>query len=230
MNDIPYRAALVIGAGPGVGASLARRFAAAGLKVAIAARSAPSLAEIAAETGAEAFAADATDPESVTRLFDAAEARLGAIDVVVYNVGARIRGPLAELDPQAVRQAFDINAFGGFLAAREAARRLAPRGRGALIFTGATASLKGNAISAPFAMGKFALRALAESAARELGPKGVHVAHVVIDGVIRDAGQSDAHDATLHPDDIADAYVDLLRQKRSAWAFEVAVRPWVEKF
>jgi NAD(P)-dependent dehydrogenase (short-subunit alcohol dehydrogenase family) len=230
MNDIPYRAALVIGAGPGVGASLARRFAAAGLKVAIAARSAPSLAEIAAETGAEAFAADATDPASVEKLFAAAEARIGEIDVVVYNVGARIRGPLAELDPQAVRQAFDLNAFGGFLAAREAARRFPARGRGALLFTGATASLKGNAISAPFAMGKFALRALAESAARELGPKGVHVAHVVIDGVIRAAGQTDLHDTTLHPDDIAEAYVDLLRQKRSAWAFEVTVRPWVEKF
>jgi NAD(P)-dependent dehydrogenase (short-subunit alcohol dehydrogenase family) len=230
MNDIPYRAALIIGAGPGVGASLARRFSAAGLKVAIAARSTPSLAAIAGETGAEAFAADATDPESVARLFAAAEAKLGEIDVVVYNVGARIRGPLAELDPEAVRQAFEINAFGGFLAAREAAKRFGPRGRGALFFTGATASLKGYAISAPFAMGKFALRALAESAARELGPKGVHVAHVVIDGVIRAPGQSDVIDATLLPDDIADAYVDLLRQKRSAWSFEVTVRPWVEKF
>jgi NAD(P)-dependent dehydrogenase (short-subunit alcohol dehydrogenase family) len=230
MNDTPYRAALVIGAGPGLGAALARRFAGAGMKVALAARSAETLAPICAETGAEGFAADATDPASVEALFAAAEAKLGEIDVVVYNVGARIRGPLAELDPEAVRQAFEINALGGFLAAREAARRFVPRGRGALFFTGATASLKGYAISAPFAMGKFALRALAESAARELGPKGVHVAHIVVDGVIRAPGRSDAVDQTLEPDAIADAYVDLLRQKRSAWAFEITVRPWLEKF
>lgn len=230
MNDIPYRAALIVGAGPGVGASLARRFSAVGLKVGVVARDAQRLGSIAAETGAEGFAADATDPASVEALFKAAEAKLGEIDVVVYNVGARIRGKLAELEPEAVRQAIDINAFGGFLVAREAAKRFEKLGRGALFFTGATSSLKAYAISAPFAMGKFALRALAQSAARELGPKGVHVAHVVIDGVIRDTGRADPADATLEPDAIADAYLDLLRQKRSAWSFEVAVRPWVEKF
>ncbi|WP_400767407.1 SDR family NAD(P)-dependent oxidoreductase [Methylosinus sporium] len=230
MNDIPYRAALIIGAGPGVGASLARRFAAAGLKVGVVARDAQRLAPIAAATGAEGFAADAADPASVAALFEAAEAKLGEIDVVVYNAGARIRGALAELDPEAVRRAFDVNAFGGFLVAREAAKRFEKRGHGALFFTGATSSLKAYAISAPFAMGKFALRALAQSAARELGPKGVHVAHIVIDGVIRDAGRVDPADATLEPDAIADAYVDLLRQKRSAWSFEVELRPWCEKF
>lgn len=230
MNDTPYRAALVIGAGPGLGAALARRFAGAGMKVALAARTSETLAAICAETGAEGFAADATDPASVERLFAAAETKLGEIDVVVYNAGARIRGPLAELEPDAVRHALEINAFGGFLAAREAARRFVPRGRGALFFTGATASLKGYAISAPFAMGKFALRALAESAARELGPKGVHVAHIVVDGVIRSPGRLDPVDQTLEPDAIADAYLDLLRQKRSAWAFEVTVRPWIESF
>lgn len=230
MNDIPYRAALIVGAGPGVGAALARRFSADGLKVGVAARDAQRLAAIAAETGAEGFAADATDPASVEALFEAAETKLGEIDVVVYNAGARIRGPLAELDPEAVRRAFDVNAFGGFLVAREAAKRFEKRGRGALFFTGATSSLKAYAISAPFAMGKFALRALAQSAARELGPKGVHVAHIVIDGVIRDTGRIDPADATLEPDAIADAYLDLLRQKRSAWSFEVELRPWSERF
>ncbi|BBU63007.1 SDR family oxidoreductase [Methylosinus sp. C49] len=230
MNDIPYRAALIVGAGPGVGASLARRFSAAGLKVGVVAREAQRLGAVAAATGAEGFSADATDPASVEALFKAAEGKLGEIDVVVYNAGARIRGSLAELDPEAVRRAFDVNAFGGFLVAREAAKRFEKLGRGALFFTGATSSLKAYAISAPFAMGKFALRALAQSAARELGPKGVHVAHIVVDGVIRDAGRVDPADATLEPDAIADAYLDLLRQKRSAWSFEVELRPWCEKF
>ncbi|PWB80322.1 MAG: oxidoreductase, partial [Methylocystaceae bacterium] len=169
MTDLPYRAALIVGAGPGISASLARRLAAAGLKIGLAARNTEKLATLAAETGAETFAVDAADPSAVARLFEDAEARLGEIDVVVYNAAARLRGPLAELDPNEVRRALEISAFGGFLVVQQAARRLGARGRGAILLTGATASVKGYALSAPFAMGKFALRALAQSAARELG-------------------------------------------------------------
>lgn len=230
MTDLPYRAALIVGAGPGISASLARRLAAAGLKIGLAARNTEKLATLAAETGAETFAVDAADPSAVARLFEDAEARLGEIDVVVYNAAARLRGPLAELDPNEVRRALEISAFGGFLVVQQAARRLGARGRGAILLTGATASVKGYALSAPFAMGKFALRALAQSAARELGAKGVHVAHFVIDGAVRSASRPDHDDNTLHPDAIAQTYLDVLRQPRSAWSFEVELRPWAETF
>lgn len=230
MTDIPYRAALIVGTGPGISASLARRLAAAGLKIGLAARNTEKLATLAAETAAETFAVDAADPSAVARLFEEAEARLGEIDVVAYNAAARLRGPLAELDPNEVKRALEISAFGGFLVVQQAARRLAPRGRGAILLTGATASVKGYALSAPFAMGKFALRALAQSAARELGPKGVHVAHFIIDGAVRSASRPDHTDNTLDPDAIAQTYLDVLRQPRSAWSFEVELRPWVETF
>lgn len=230
MTDLPYRAALIVGTGPGVSASLARRLSAAGLKIGLAARNTEKLAALAAQTGAETFAADACDPAAVARLFQDAEARLGEIDVVVYNAAARLRGPLAELDPSEVKRALEISAFGGFLVVQQAARRLAPRGRGAIFLTGATASVKGYAHSAPFAMGKFALRALAQSAARELGPRGVHVAHFIIDGAVRSASRPDDGDTTLDPDAIAQTYLDVLRQPRSAWSFEVELRPWGETF
>lgn len=230
MTDLPYRAALIVGTGPGISASLARRLSLAGLKIGLAARDVEKLAPLAAETGAETFAVDATDAAAVERLFQDADARIGEIDVVVYNAGARVRGPLADLDPDEVRYALDVSAFGGFLVVRQAAKRLAPRGRGAILLTGATASVKGYAHSAPFAMGKFALRALAQSAARELGPKGVHVAHFIIDGVVRSAARPDPADATLDPDAIAQTYLDVLRQPRSAWSFEVELRPWSETF
>ncbi len=237
MSAVPYRAALIVGAGEGISASLARALAAAGLGVGLAARNVEKLGALAAATGAHLFAADAAKPEDVARLFAAAEAKLGAPDVVIYNASARAQGSLLDLDPEAVRAAIGITAFGGFLVAREAARRMVPKGggegRGAIFFTGATASVKGFSGSAAFAMGKFALRGLAESAARELGPKGIHVAHFVIDGAVRSTRRPDPPerpDSTLDPDAIAEAYLDTLAQKRSAWAFEVALRPWVEKF
>jgi NAD(P)-dependent dehydrogenase (short-subunit alcohol dehydrogenase family) len=226
MTELPYRSALIVGAGPGISASLARSLAAAGLKVGLAARNTAKLAAI----GAQTFAADASDPAAVARLFEEADAQLGEIDVVIYNAGARLRGPLAELDPAEVKRALEISAFGGFLVVQQAARRLGARGSGAILLTGATASIKGYAHSAPFAMGKFALRALAQSAARELGPKGVHVAHFVIDGAVRSASRPDASDNTLDPDAIAQTYLDVLRQPRSAWSLEVELRPWVETF
>jgi NAD(P)-dependent dehydrogenase (short-subunit alcohol dehydrogenase family) len=233
MSDIRYRSALIVGAGAGVSASLARSLAAAGLKIGLAARNAEKLAPLAAETGAETFSADASDPVAVARLFDEADARLGEIDVVVYNASAGARGPLVELDPAAVRKALDVCAYGGFLVIQQAARRMTLRGRGAILLTGASASVKGFALSAPFAMGKFALRGLAQSAARELGPKGIHVAHFIIDGGVRSASRPDPAqrpDSTLDPDAIAQAYSDVLRQPRSAWSFEVELRPWVETF
>jgi NAD(P)-dependent dehydrogenase (short-subunit alcohol dehydrogenase family) len=233
MTELPYRTALIVGAGSGISASVARGLAAAGLKVGLAARNTDKLALIAAETGAERFAVDASDPAAVAHLFEAADARLGVPDVVLYNPGARAHGPIAELDPEAVRKALEISAFGGFLTVRQAARRMIPRGAGAILLTGASASVKGFPQSAAFAMGKFALRGLAQSAARELGPKGIHVAHFVIDGGVRSARRpdpADRPDSTLDPDAIAQTYIEILRQPRSAWSLEVELRPWVEKF
>jgi NAD(P)-dependent dehydrogenase (short-subunit alcohol dehydrogenase family) len=233
MTDFPYRTALIVGAGPGISASLARRLTALGVKVGLAARDVGKLGALIAETGATAFAADASQAESVAALFEATTREIGAPDVVVYNASARVPGPLAEIDPAAVERALSVTAFGAFLVAQQAARRMVPQGRGAILLTGATAGVKGFANSAAFAMGKFALRGLAQSAARELGPKGIHVAHFVIDGGVR-AGHrpepADRPDSMLDPDAIAQTYVDVLRQPRSAWSLEVELRPWVERF
>jgi NAD(P)-dependent dehydrogenase (short-subunit alcohol dehydrogenase family) len=179
MTGIPYRTALIVGAGPGISASVARGLAAAGLGVGLAARNVEKLAPLAAEIRAQTFAVDATDPAAVGRLFDAADTQLGEPDVVLYNASARAHGPIAELDPEAVRNAIEVSAYGGFLVVQQAARRMIPHGRGAILLTGASASVKGYPLSAAFAMGKFALRGLAQSTARELGPKGIHVAHFV---------------------------------------------------
>jgi NAD(P)-dependent dehydrogenase (short-subunit alcohol dehydrogenase family) len=233
MTDIPYRTALIVGAGPGISASVARGLAAAGLKVGLAARNIEKLGPLAAEIRAQAFVVDATDPAAVVRLFDDAETRLGEPDVVVYNASARAHGPIAELDPEAVRKAVEVSAYGGFLVVQQAARRMIPHGRGAILLTGASASVKGYPLSAAFAMGKFALRGLAQSTARELGQKGIHVAHFVIDGGVRSARRpdpADRPDSTLDPDGIAQTYLDVLRQPRSAWSLEVELRPWVETF
>jgi NAD(P)-dependent dehydrogenase (short-subunit alcohol dehydrogenase family) len=231
--DFPYRTALIVGTGPGISASLARSLAGFGVNLALAARNVQKLDALVQDTGAQAFAADASDPESIARLFDQVSERIGEPEIVVYNAGARAHGPLADLDPDAVQKAIAITAFGGFLVTQQAAKRMVPRGHGAILLTGATASIKGFAHSASFAMGKFALRGLAQSAARELGPKGIHVAHFIIDGAVRAAHRpdhADKPDSTLDPDAIAQSYVDVLRQPRSAWSHEVELRPWVERF
>jgi NAD(P)-dependent dehydrogenase (short-subunit alcohol dehydrogenase family) len=230
MTDIPYRSVLIVGAGSGISASLARSLSTAGLRVGLAARNVKKLAPLAAEAKAQTFAVDATDPAAVARLFEDADLKLGEIDVVIYNASTRVRGPIVELDPEDVRRSIEVSAFGGFLVTQQAARRMTPRGHGAILLTGASASLKGFALSAAFAMGKFALRGLAQSAARELGPKGIHVAHFVIDGGVRSASRPDEGDRTLDPDGIAQTYLDVLRQPRNAWSMEVEVRPWVETF
>ena len=230
---LAYRTALVIGAGNGISASLARLLKAEGLQVGIVARDEKKLDRLAAEVGATPFTANAADPGDVERLFAKVDETIGEPDIVIYNPGARAHGSIADIDPEAVRSAIEICAFGGFLATQQAARRMIPKGRGAILLTGATASLKGYPMSSAFAMGKFALRGLAQSAARELGPKGIHVAHFVIDGAVRKAGQidpADNPDATLSPDSIAQTYLDTLRQSRDAWSLEIELRPWTEKF
>ena len=228
-----YRTALIVGAGSGLSASLARLFGKNGMTVALAARGADKLAGLAKETGAKVFACDATQRDQVEKLFTDVDASLGAPDGVVYNASFRTRGPLIDLDPAEVEKAIAVSAFGGFLVAQQAARRMLPQGRGAILFTGASASVKGYAQSAPFAMGKFALRGLAQSMARELSPRGIHVAHFVIDGGIRSDRRPespDKPDALLDPDAIAQSYLHVLQQPRSAWTFELEVRPWVESF
>ncbi|MGC8525026.1 MAG: SDR family NAD(P)-dependent oxidoreductase [Acidibrevibacterium sp.] len=228
-----FQSALIVGAGAGLSASLARQLAAQGTRVALAARNAEKLAPLAAEIGGTALACDAARPDAVAALFAETD-RLGfAPDCVIYNPSRRLRGAIADLDPAAVAEVLAISAYGGFLVGQQAARRMLTRGGGAIGFTGASASVKGYALSAPFAMGKFALRGLAQSMARELHPRGVHVVHLVIDGGIRSEHRptpAEAPDSLLDPDAIAATYLAALQQPRSAWSFEVELRPWVERF
>ena len=227
------RTALIIGTGPGLSASLARRCSAEGMQVAVAARDTAKLAEVCAASGARAYACDATVRDQVEALFESVEADLGTPHFVVYNPGARAHGPITDIDPGDVERALMVGCFGGFLVGQTAAKRLVPGRDGAIFFTGATASVKGYPHSAAFAMGKFGLRGLAQSMARELAPQGIHVAHFVIDGGIRSdlRGRIDpGDDHYLDPDAIADTYWHVYRQHRSSWTWEVEVRPWVETF
>jgi len=228
-----YKTALIVGAGPGLSASLARTLAREGMRIALAARDTAKLSTLASEIDAFTFELDASSPHEVQRLFEAVDRQIGEPDVVIYNASARVPGALIDLDPEAVRMAIEISAFGAFLVTQQAAKRMLVHGRGSILLTGATASIKGFANSTAFAMGKFALRGLAQSAARELAPKGIHVAHVVVDGGIRSAERVDPServDSTLDPDGIAETYLALLRQPRNAWSWEIEVRPWVENF
>src|ERR1700723_2661966 len=228
MAELAYRTALIVGVGGGLSASVARTFTKAGLKVALAARRANDLAALAKEIGGKSFACDATKRGDVAKLFADVEGAFGAPDVVVYNASYRTRGPFVDLDPVEVERALAVTAYGGFLVAQQAAKRMVPKGHGAIMLTGASAGVKGYPQSAPFAMGKFALRGLAQSMARELQPQGIHVAHIVVDGGIlstRRPNPPDKPDAMLDPDAIAQTYLDLLRQHRSAWAWEIELRP-----
>lgn len=233
MDEPRFSRALIVGAGSGLSAALARRFAKAGMRVGLAARDTEKLAALAAEIDARTFRCDATVPAGVDRLFEAVDRDLGAPDVVVYNPALRVLGPLLDLDPVDVARALSVGAYGGFLVAQQAAQRMLPSRHGAILFTGASASLKGFAQSAPFAMAKFALRGLAQSLARELGPQGIHVAHFVIDGAIRppDWPQPKSRpDSMLEPEAIAETCLSMVLQPRSAWTFEIELRPWVETF
>ena len=213
------RNALNVGTGSGISASFARALRKDGYQIALAARDAGKLAALAKDTGAHVIAADATQADSVAQLFAEVDRTLGDLDVVLYNASYRTRGPFLDLDPKEVAKTIEVSAFGGFLVGQQAARRMVKR----------------YAQSAPFTMGKFALRGLAQSMARELQGKGIHVAHFVIDGGVRNAargrpGDAASPDALLDPDAIADTYMATLKQPRSAWSLEVELRPWVERF
>jgi NAD(P)-dependent dehydrogenase (short-subunit alcohol dehydrogenase family) len=223
--------ALIVGAGAGLSAALARACARDGMDIVLAARDTQKLGPLAAETGAAAIACDATRADDVERLFAAVDAGGDRLDLVVYNASGRARGPIHELDPAAVDNAIRVTAFGGFLVAREAATRMLRQGHGTILFTGASASVKGYPRSSSFAMGKFALRGLAQSLARELQPHNIHVGHIVIDGGIANPQRTaNQPDSLLDPNAIAQSYLSLHRQQRSAWAWEIELRPWVENF
>jgi NAD(P)-dependent dehydrogenase (short-subunit alcohol dehydrogenase family) len=227
--------ALIVGAGQGLSASLTRLFKAQGMNVAIAARNTDKLAALCSDTGAKAYACDAVDAGQVGALFTAVATDMGEPDVVIYNASSRARGPVQDLDPEAVRTAIEVSCFGGFLVAQAAAKQMVPRERGTILLTGASASVKGYPNSSSFAMGKFGLRGLAQSLARELQPQNIHVAHFVIDGGIGQSAGDDraadrGEDGMLLPDEIAKEYLHVHRQHRSSWTWEIELRPWQEKF
>ena len=224
---------LIVGAGSGLSASLARQCHAAGMKVTLAARVGEKAGAMAHEIGASLHRCDASSIEDVAALFTALDDRIGTPDLVVYNPSARLRGPITVLDPEATRAAIEVTCFGAFLVAQQAARRMLARGSGSILFTGASAGVKGFANSSVFAMGKFGLRGLAQSLARELHPQNIHIGHFVIDGGIA-SEQADRQDdgsyRMLDPNAIAEAYLQFHNQHRSAWAWELELRPWVETF
>jgi NAD(P)-dependent dehydrogenase (short-subunit alcohol dehydrogenase family) len=223
---------LVVGAGEGLSASVARTMAREGMSVALAARNPAGLAQLASETGAQTYACDVSEPQQVAALFDAVDKDLGTPHWVLFNPSRRSRGPLVDLDPDAVRQDILVTCYGGFLVGQQAAKRMAKAGRGSIFFTGASASVKGYARSAPFAMGKFGLRGLAQSMAREFQPQNIHIAHFIIDGSIGapNGGRGSGKDDRLDPDAIAETYLAIHRQNRSAWTWEIELRPWAEAF
>ncbi len=226
--------ALIVGAGNGLSASLARMCHAEGMKVALAARSTGKLASLASEIDAGVYICDASEPKEVEELFGNVHSDLGIPNLVVYNPSNRIRGPIIDIDPDDAKKAIMITCFGGFLVSRQAAIQMVGRGSGTILFTGASASTKGYPNSSPFAMGKFGLRGLAQSLARELHPQNIHIGHFVIDGGIGSANDPRAEargaDGLLNPDSIAETYLHIHRQHRSAWTWEVELRPWGEKF
>jgi short-subunit dehydrogenase len=228
--------AIIIGAGEGLSASLARKLHLRGHTLVLAARNIDKLNDLQKETGATLVACDAADAEDMEKVFAAADALGEPLEIAVYNPSARVRGEITELDPDAVKSAILITSYGAFLMAQQAAKRMIPQGNGAILFTGASAGVKGYPKSSTFAIGKFGLRGLAQSLARELHPQGIHIGHFVIDGGIRSAARPeridapDKPDSMLDPDAIADSYLHLLDQPRSSWSWEIEVRPWVETF
>jgi len=230
--------ALIVGAGSGNSAAFARALAADGYRVVLAARNISKLEPLCAQIDAQAVCCDATSVESVADLFKSVERSVGKADVVLYNASAYTAGSITDLDPELVLNSLMQTAYGAFLVAQQATIGMKQLGGGALFFTGATASVKGFPGFAPFAMGKFALRGLAQSLARELGPENIHVAHFIIVGGIASPGRdlskpgagTNGDDAELEPDAIAHTYMAVLRQHRSAWTHEIDLRPWVENF
>ena len=234
MEENMTKSVLIVGAGLGLSSSLAKCCADQGMKVALAARNIDKLEAIAGETNAQLYQCDASSVHDVVELFARLDSSIGTPEMVIYNPSSRVHGPVQELDPLKVQDALNITCYGAFLVAQQAAQRMLIQGHGSIFFTGATAGIKGFANSSVFAMGKFGLRGLAQSLARELHPKNIHIGHFVIDGGIRanhrPERQDDGSDRMLNPDDIAKSYLQFHRQHRSAWAWEIELRPWLENF
>ena len=225
---------LIIGVGLGLSFSLARLFHNQGMKVSLASRNTDKLKKISSEIGASVYQCDASEIKEVENLFNRLDDTIGTPDLVIYNPSARVRGPVGNLDPIAVKKAIDITCFGAFLVAQESTKRMLKAGKGSIFFTGATAGVKGFANSSVFAMGKFGLRGLAQSMARELHPQNIHIGHFVIDGGIAGSkffgDNGNSNNSMLDPDEIAKTYLSFYNQDKSAWSWEIEVRPWVEKF
>jgi len=225
---------LIVGVGLGLSFSLARLFYKEGMKVSIASRNVDKLKDISSEVAANVYKCDASEIKDVQNLFNSLDATTGTPDLVIYNPSARVRGPVGNLDPIAVKKALDITCFGAFLVAQEATKRMLEAGKGSIFFTGATAGVKGFANSSVFAMGKFGLRGLAQSLARELHPQNIHIGHFVIDGGIAGSkffgDNGNSRNSMLDPDEIAKTYLSFYNQDKSTWSWEIEVRPWVEKF
>jgi short-subunit dehydrogenase len=228
--------AIIIGAGEGLSAALARKLHTRGHRLLLAARNIDKLTGLQRETGARLVTCDAADPADMEKVFAEADAMEGPLEVAIYNASGRVRGGITGIDPEAVKTAILVTGYGAFLMAQQAARRMIPNGRGSILFTGASAGVKGYPNSSSFAMGKFALRGLAQSLARELHPQGIHIGHFVIDGGIRNLKRpepvevAENPDSMLDPEAIADSYLHFIDQPRSSWAWEIELRPWVEKF
>jgi len=234
--EIKPRVALIVGAGEGLSASLARKLHSRGHNLVLAARNIDKLDTLKKETDAHLVQCDAADPDHMQNLFHTIDALGAPLDIAIYNPSARVRGSITEIDPDEVKSSILVTCYGAFLMAQQAARRMIANGKGSILLTGASAGVKGYPHSATFAMGKFGLRGLAQSLARELHPQGIHVGHFVIDGGIRNQNRPeridsvDNPDSMLDPDAIADSYLHFIDQPRSTWAWEIELRPWVEKF
>ena len=228
------RSALIVGAGSGLSSSLALKCAHLGMDVALAARNVEKLEDLSIQTKASLHKCDASKIDDVNRLFEDLDEKLGIPELVVYNPSARLRGAIETLDPEKTKEALNVTCFGAFLVAQQAAKRMLKRGSGSIFFTGASAGVKGFANSSVFAMGKFGLRGLAQALARELHPKNIHIGHFVIDGGIKSNERLERKGTgdydMLDPDEIAKTYLQFHDQNKSAWAWEVELRPWVETF
>ena len=224
MNEL----VLIVGVGSGLSASLARLCASKDMKVALAARNIDKLQDLKEEINAQTYKCDSSDIESVSNLFKETDKTIGTPNLVVYNPSVRLKGSITELDPKQTQDAINITCFGAFLVAQEASKRMLKRKSGSIFFTGASASIKGFANSSVFAMGKFGLRGLAQSLARELHPKNIHIGHFIIDGGI--GRQSMGTYEMINPNAIAKTYLQFHNQDKSAWSWEVELRTWIEKF
>ena len=220
---------LIIGVGYGLSASLARRFYKENMNIFLVARNIEKINKLTLEVNAKSFSCDVSKVSDVEKLFLDLDQFINSFDLVIYNPSLRIQGPINEFNPHEVKKSLDITCFGAFLVAHQATKRMLKQGNGAIFFTGASASLKGFSNSSVFAMGKFALRGLVQSLARELHPKNIHVGHFIIDGIIK-KNQINFDEIFLDPDDIAETYFQIFKQNRSVWTSEIEVRPWTEKF